>query len=342
MGSDGSNGAAGAAELRTFAGIDEAGLGPILGPLTLGFSVFRAPAGAANLWERLGDVVTDDPRQDKERFVVADSKRVFTRNPRGRARLERTALGFLALLDPARHPPGDARALLTRSPAGLGPAEDELARHPWYAHLERELPCEVDRGSLELRVERLHRALRREGVELVDAGARAVPVGCLNRSYATTGSKGLTLWDESTPILRRLWEQHAEGGLRVVVDRHGGRFRYAELLGRAFPGADVEPLREGPSLAEYSVRDPLGGARRMRIAFAERAEGRSFAVALASCLAKYVREISMRAFNAYFVELQPDLKPTAGYRNDGWRWMEDAAPALERADLPREVLLRER
>ncbi len=334
--------AAGDSEFATFAGIDEAGLGPILGPLTLGFSVFRAPRGSSNLWKLLGDVVTDDPKQDRERFVVADSKRVFTRNPRGRARLERTALGFLSLLDEKRKPPRDALTLLTRSPAGLGPDDDELARHPWYAHLERDLPCEVSIGQLELAVEPLHRAMKRHRVELLDAGARAVPVSRLNRSYAVTGSKGQTLWDEVTPILRRLWEQHADGGLRLVVDRHGGRFRYGDLLAQAFPGADVSAQREGPSLAEYRVADPLGGSRRMSIAFAERAEERSFAVALASCLAKYVREISMRAFNAYFLELQPDLKPTAGYRNDGWRWMEDAAPALARAGLARDVLLRER
>ena len=41
------------AELVTFAGIDEAGLGPMLGPLCLGYSVFRAPKAGADLWKAL-------------------------------------------------------------------------------------------------------------------------------------------------------------------------------------------------------------------------------------------------------------------------------------------------
>ena len=63
---------------------------------------------------------------------------------------------------------------------------------------------------------------------------------------------------------------------------------------------------------------------------------------LRSCIAKYARETCMAAFNDYFATLDPELKPTAGYRNDGWRWLEDAAPMLERARIDRSVLVRER
>ncbi len=80
----------------------------------------------------------------------------------------------------------------------------------------------------------------------------------------------------------------------------------------------------------------------MRLAFAERAEDESFAVALASCAAKYARELAMRAFNAYFEELQPGLPPTAGYRQDGHRWLQDAREALAVACVPSELLQRTR
>ena len=68
----------------------------------------------------------------------------------------------------------------------------------------------------------------------------------------------------------------------------------------------------------------------------------SFATALASCLAKYARELVMEGFNAYFEELQPGLKPTAGYRNDGWRWLSDAEHAVGRSGLDRDTLVRKR
>ena len=75
---------------RVIAGIDEAGLGPLLGPMTVGWSAFRVPRGEINLWDVLGEVVSDSPRQDSKHLVVADSKRVFSRNPRGARRLELT------------------------------------------------------------------------------------------------------------------------------------------------------------------------------------------------------------------------------------------------------------
>ena len=326
-----------------FAGVDEAGLGPLLGPLTIGFSAFRAPPGASP-WKLLAPAVTRNVKRDKQAFVVADSKEVFTRTERGAKRLETTALGFLALLDPERRPPRSAERLLWGTPRRLGPRTD-LSRIPWYRELP-ELPRYVDAGLLELRVEKLARRMRTAEIELVDAGVSVLPAELLNRSFHQTENKADTHWRSTRRVLRHLWREHAGGGLSLVVDQHGGRSHYGALLARAFRDASVELVREGAQGAEYRVveRDAvdLGGRRRMQITFVEKAEQRSFAVALASCLAKYARETSMGAFNRYFESLQPDLKPTAGYRNDGWRWLKDAEPALERCGVERRVLVRER
>lgn len=335
-------------ETRCFAGVDEAGLGPILGPLTVGFSVFRAPRGAANLWRALAPAVTRDTERDRDAFVVADSKEVFTRTERSAVRLETTALGFLALLDPRRRPPAAAHDLLWSTPRALGPELAALAESPWY-EAQALLPRHVDRGRLELRIERLARRMRQVGVTLCDAGLAAVPASLLNRSFARTANKAETQWETSSRILRHLWTAHAAGGLRLTVDRHGGRYHYGAMLARTLPEASVELVRESPEHAEYRVveRAP-GGARarsdgrRMRVTFAEKAERRSFAVALASCVAKYARETAMDQFNAYFGALQPGLRPTAGYRSDGWRWLAEARPALERAAIEERVLVRER
>ncbi len=331
----------GARPARVFAGVDEAGLGPLLGPLTLGFAAFRAPDGSTDLWRTLAGSVTREPRGRKNAFVVADSKQVFLRTEKTAARLEATALGFLALLDPRRKPPADARALAWRSPPELAPSSEVLERHRWYRHLEASLPRYQDAGRLELRVERLARAMRAAEVELLDAGVRVLPEGELNRSFRETGNKSLTHWDGSAPVFRRLWERHASHGLHLSVDRHGGRAHYGPLLARGFPEAAVERVRETPGLSEYRLAE-RAGPRRMRILFAERAESRSFAVALASCLAKYVREACMQAFNAYFAELAPELRPTAGYSQDGRRWIREATPHLARAGLDPLELVRER
>ena len=94
-------------------------------------------------------------------------------------------------------------------------------------------------------------------------------------------------------------------------------------------------------MSQYVLEDPKG-SRRMLVTFAERGEERAFSVALASCIAKYTREICMEAFNGFFSDLQPDLHPTAGYTQDGRRWVEEAAPALAQADLQDRTLIRER
>jgi hypothetical protein len=336
-------------EAQLFAGIDEAGLGPILGPMTMGFSVFRAPREASNLWRVLSPAVTRNPERDRRAVVVADSKKVFDRTERSAQRLETTALGFLALLEPRRNPLAWSDELLWGTPRSLAPDLAAVAEIPWYAG-RAALPMHVDRGLLELRIERLARRLRQTGVALLDAGLAAVPASLLNRSFARTANKAETHWETAGRILRHLWTTYAAGGLRLTIDRHGGRYHYGALLARTLPEASVELVREAPALAEYRVVERGGRTappyeperRRMRVTFAEKAENRSFAVALASCVAKYARETAMQQFNAYFAALQPGLRPTAGYRNDGWRWLEEAQPALERARIERRALVRER
>jgi len=37
-----------------------------------------------------------------------------------------------------------------------------------------------------------------------------------------------------------------------------------------------------------------------------------------------------------------DLRATAGYRNDAWRWLEEAQEAIQRSGVPRRAIVRER
>ena len=61
----------------------------------------------------------------------------------------------------------------------------------------------------------------------------------------------------------------------------------------------------------------------MRILFREKAEAQCMPVALASMLSKYLRESLMRRFNSFWKAHLPELVPTAGYYNDGLRFLED-------------------
>lgn len=328
---------------RFIGGIDEAGLGPLLGPLTIGFAVFRVPDPNVDLWSALETAVVRTLEDcDGTRIAVADSKVLFDRTPRGEARLETCALAFLALAAASRRAPSNGIELLHRIPAALR-GSGRLFSEPWISFLPDRLPLFIALEELERAVERLRNAARAREIEIVAAGTRVVPVSELNASFERTDNKSRTHWDLSAGILRLLWDDHARQGLDLLVDRHGGRMRYGPLLRETFPEATVTILGEESSRSEYKLRENgTYGRRWMRIVFAERAESASLPVALASCLAKHARETCMRGFNAYFLSLQPGLRATAGYLNDGRRWLAEARSALAAAGLPDSELLRAR
>lgn len=315
------------------AGVDEAGFGPMLGPLTIGCVALRSKAGAVDPWLRLARVVARADERD-ERLCVGDSKAVFERNPAGRARLERTVLAFHAALHGV---PAHGRAFLAATAPPLACAD--LDAEPWHASIPERLESGACAG-LDADVAALSAALLEAQLALATCSVRAVPPSTLNASFERTASKGATHWEECRHFFLHLWRDYAQDGVELVVDRHGGRMRYAGLLAATFPEATVEVESETPERSVYRLRGP--GGRRLRATFAEKADALSFPVALASCCAKYARELCMDAFNAHFARFQPGLAPTAGYYNDARRWLDEAAPALALAGLDRTALVRTR
>ena len=122
--------------------------------------------------------------------------------------------------------------------------------------------------------------------------------------------------------------------------------RYARQLRRGFRGLRFEPaveaeyrraLVETETISTYAITD---GSRTITVSFEVDADRRHLPVALASCGAKYLRELLMARLNAFFARRKPDLKPTAGYHDDAWRWLDDAAEVLSAEE--KSALVRER
>ena len=326
-------------ERVVLAGIDEAGLGPLLGSLAIGYAILTAPAKESEPWKRLRGSVARTPRahsrRNSSRLVVADSKLVFQRNPKGERRLETTVLAFRAQR---------SGGVIERDPerylfGALSP-EPAWRALPWLGDLPL-LPWAAEPDALELSSSVLARALARAELELVDAGVRLVPAAELNASFAETGNKAASVWDKVLEVLRRVWAERPCASVRATVDMLGGRRRYGALLGRAFPEARVTLLGESKGRSAYSLA-AKDGSGTMELEFLVQGDRKVFATALASCCAKYARELEMRAFNAFFARFQPELRATAGYRGDGARWLADAEVALERSGLAREHLVRTR
>lgn len=317
------------AERGLLAGIDEAGLGPILGPLVVAGVALEGPRGA-DPWELLATHVCRE-RLHKGKIRVADSKKVKA-GKYGLQRLERTVLAFMGTLF------GDVPAHLGELLAAAGVDAAAFAPYPWYAPDQLALPLFGDRDELRVFASGLAGTMRRQEMELLHIALQPLDVREFNASIARTDNKSDTHFEAYSAVIGELL-QRLPGEAHLVADRCGGRMHYQRALRRRLGGHEVRCLGEAPRESSYEVR---GDGQRVRITFAAQGEDRAFPTALASCAAKYLRELCMHQLNSWFAARVPDLAPTAGYYVDGHRFLLDVGGLLEAEDFPLELLLRSR
>jgi len=125
----------------------------------------------------------------------------------------------------------------------------------------------------------------------------------------------------------------------VVMDRQGGRKHYLAPLQRRFPDGFPWTLAESSTSSRYRIDR---GGRTWFIEFRVGGDAEAPQVGLASMLAKYLREVYMMLWNDWFATLCPDVRPTAGYTQDGRRWLEESRAAREAAGIPDAILSRTR
>lgn len=341
---------AGAPKPAHLAGLDEAGLGPLLGPLCIGMTRFQLPldsdGGLPNLWKILSKAVTADPKTRDRRTVICDSKKLH--KPASIRPLEETALTLLAACAPEGEPPIPATAADYLARVSLTPLP-AFIDYPWYADGRLEsltLPREALRERVESRGETLRTAGGEVGVTLQDVRVRPVLAGELNERLANGTSKSRVELAVLAAVLGWAWGRQPD--LRAAIDRLGGTDFYGPGLRQAFPDASLTIVGEKIELKRVKVDTPSNakhkakrnprrddgpprmsryrltlGAAEMDLVFITGAEARSLPVATASILAKYTRELLLEAFNGYWAERYPDLAPTKGYYVDGQRFLDD-------------------
>lgn len=317
------------------AGIDEAGYGPTLGPLVVCASAFRLEDGVPEArLDRLAGV-----RGETLRLTIADSKQLFTQGD-SLARIEATTLGH-ALLARGRLP--ETIGALLDGALDFTPAE--LEGCPWYgtrgeALLGTLLPRAAERDEIAEWAERDARTLARRGITAVELLVAPVEVPRFNRLTTAAGSKAWPLACATGRLIETLVERHPDEALVIHVDRHGGRARYGELLASLFPMAPLSVCSERSDLSVYELSRP--GRPPVRIDFHVRADGRRAPVALASVVAKTVREMFMECLNGWFLRRQPRLRRTAGYTTDARRFLDEVCTMLDGRPALRETLVRVR
>ncbi len=333
--------------MALWAGIDEAGYGPLLGPLVVAGTAFHVPVTPQEgcLWSLLADAVSRRFATADGRLVVNDSKAVYT-PARGLRALEEGVLGFRYS---AGEPPTDAGGFLC---AVLHPSADVTDGTPWSEKVQDiTLPLESNVSALASKAAVLSEALRSSGVAFIGAQASVVLPSHFNRTVERTHNKANLLFQKVGLLLQSLWQRQrrfdacddrgvpAPQEAFVLVDQHGGRRRYRKLLRDVFPDCACDVLREEAGGSVYRLSDR---EQTMWVAFKKDGDRLALPTSLASMLAKYVRELYMHAFNAYWQGRLEGLKPTAGYVRDARRFLRDIAPIIEQDGVDLLTLVRRR
>ena len=288
----------------------------------------KAEVGELDLYSLLDDFVSRSPKAD--RLAIADSKALY-RPGLGLSLLERGMHAALAALD---KPAASWSAIVEALSADPDGSQRDL---PWHAGFDCDLPVDVAGDELMLLGARLSATCAAAGARPVALRARLVFPAEFNELTERHGSKGAALSHVTIGLLREMLqtlagcaaaaEPPAKPGadrsyfgtpvpVLAVCDKHGGRNHYHGLLQHFFPDQWIETLVESRAESRYHWGVP---DTRVEVAF--RRGGESFLpAALASMTAKYLRELAMKAWNAFWCARVPGLRPTAGYPLDARRF----------------------
>ncbi len=310
-------------------GIDEAGYGPLLGPLTVGavWIEVKGDYEPRRIWDALG--VTSG---------IADSKKVL--GHRNMAAGEETILALLSTLKIEALTRRDLFDQLLLAPPNI----ESDAQAPWSCGLSDAFArraCRPDDTDIprwgampdEDRVLELRSRLRAADCRLGGASVISLCPGRFNDALERGANKASINWSLFSQQLQHIRSWLGTEGF-AACGKLGGRHRYGGLLMDL--GLSV-PLEEGRARSAYDV-DGFG-----RVEFLRSAEDAHPPVAMASMLAKLVREHVLDQWHQMFRVEVGDLTTCSGYHDPVTRrYVERTVEARRRLGIPDRCFLRNR
>jgi len=234
----------------------------------------------------------------------------------------------------------DWRTSDVASESGAHPSTTQWALLPTLC-----LPHQADADACCARAAGMRMILDALGVSLVAVACRAIYPTQFNALLCQGLNKSDILSRTTLALAASLrTKANAEPAL-IWCDRHGGRKHYSALVAQHFGATLVQTLAETPARSAYRVppqaqtdlteaKADLNQAQAANLDIEFNVGGESqVPVAVASMTAKYIRELAMHAFNAFWSSRSPGLNPTAGYPVDALRWRCEARDAIAQAGV---------
>jgi ribonuclease HII len=306
-------------------GIDEAGYGPNLGPLVQAAVAIGLDDPDECLWTKYAAAIRRATDPDDGRIAIDDSKLIHV-GPNKFERLEANLLQSLNL------PPA-------MDGIAIGDSVPDLKSEAWYANgsLQR-LESASNRNSDS---QRNSIAVTKGQPILSVSLTRSVitPAPRFNQLIDIHGTKAAPLAIGVVALMRAMYAELSQHPMTFVIDKQGGRNFYAPMISTAFPDSWVRVLGEAGSCSNYELD---GLERTVRLTFRPKAERHCLPVALASMVAKYLRERLMQQFNHFWQQHVPELEPTAGYSVDARRYYVAILPAMKRLGMRPDIVWRKK
>lgn len=301
---------------KSFSGIDEAALGPILGPYCCGLTSFNIKKDL-ELFELFSELNT---------IKICDSKKLYTSGKSIRE-LENTALSFFfSFFNTGANNLHELLSKLLIREKTL----DELLAIPWFQTMKSlKLPLCCDNRDIQQNSQSLTNFLKDKQIEIGTIKVDVVSAERFNHLL----SKGFNKSQCCQQILNPLLVESLTDKSRITVDRQGGRRYYGEWLIETFPRTPLSIIKETKDCSSYNLSTSL-------MQFQVKGDDKYLETALASIFSKYIRELMMICFNNYWNEMAPGIKKTAGYPQDGKRFIKELDTLG--VGYSREILIRQK
>jgi len=212
------------------AGIDEAGLGPILGPLVVSATVWQFDLSdeesekLPNIWKLFPKLISNDTKS-LDKIIITDSKKLH--KPKKIKPIEETALTMISSLEKTseKNLENISNFLKTITQKDI---LKQFDKYPWFANLKKNLPIEANFDKCFIRGKRLSKQFNEMKAKFVFAKSRIVPAGEFNQLIDEYQNKSVAHWSIIAELVNEIIGKFSP--LRIVIDKQGGRDFYADLL----------------------------------------------------------------------------------------------------------------